>query len=341
MNSQKIGELLIQESYRFSNVLGVYLDHWLHLLKIEHLDIVDDKIIELVRQSFKLYLSLCSDRKGNATDWADVIGDIFEQCKGKGNKQSFGQFFTPKHVCDLMSKLVGGSNSTKLSDGRILCYDPTAGSSRTLMSAHWNAIKDKDFSTYPHRQYFYCANDLDPLCFKMSVINFFLHGMSGEITHGNGLWLEKEFFGGYRIEHIPIKEVLDKNIQKYYEYRFTCIFKKEKPLKLQDIFNYHWQEDIWYCMKDGTTVISMPYDNHLRLVKKITKEESFQVASELAMMNKNKKQKEEQTGVGLFSNVKNKDVIQVKKASTTLTKKISKPSAIQTPKSIGEQLFLF
>jgi len=351
---KRIAEKLLRINYRYSNVLDDYLDHWLHILRIEPLDNPDKELLEIVLESYKIYIDARStpNRDGfpQMTGWADVIGNVFEQYKSKGAKQSFGQFFTPEHVCDLMSALIG-TTGQELSDGRMMFYDPTSGSARTLMSAHWNSIKDQDFATYPHRKYFYCANDLDQKCSKMSLINMFLHGMSGEITNANGLWMQNDYRWGYRIEHIPIKEKLTskQGLIEYHAYRLESLCNGEEPVSMQDIFNYHYNSDIWYCTADGTTVISMPGDNHLRLVKKISKEESLQVQGEIAMSKQGeqerKEEEENKTGAGLFYNVKKKDVIQVKKTSTATKQEVQKPVPKSkpklTPKDIGTQMTLF
>jgi len=62
--------------------------------------------------------------------WYDAFGDLFMALTSQSGQQQKGQFFTPAHITDLMSKITMGKQE---SDAKILSVcDPTAGSGRTL-----------------------------------------------------------------------------------------------------------------------------------------------------------------------------------------------------------------
>ena len=65
--------------------------------------------------------------------WYDAFGDLFMALTSQSGQQQKGQFFTPAHITDLMSKITMGKQE---SDAKILSVcDPTAGSGRTLLAA--------------------------------------------------------------------------------------------------------------------------------------------------------------------------------------------------------------
>ena len=124
-------------------------------------------------------------REVTVDGWADVVGDLFETVNSASQASRSGQFFTPKSVCNLMSKI------THVESDPIpnTVNDCACGSSRNLL-AH-KALKPA------HRHVFYVAQDLDERCILMSVINFVMHGMKGVIIHMDTLRMK--VYGGYRI----------------------------------------------------------------------------------------------------------------------------------------------
>lgn len=98
-------------------------------------------------------------------DWHDYIGEYYEEYILAGSKASSkGQFYTPKNISDLISKLCG--TSCALSEA----YDPACGSARNLLDYH---------SKHPDVK---CTGeDLDESACKMAVINFHLHDVNGTV----------------------------------------------------------------------------------------------------------------------------------------------------------------
>ena len=109
--------------------------------------------------------------------WYDFIGEYYEEfVLGSTKSQKKGQFYTPRAISDLISKLVG--NPVELADA----YDPACGSARNLLDYH---------SRNPGVR---CTGeDLDESSCKMAVINFHLHGVNGVVN-----WIDaltREYMG--------------------------------------------------------------------------------------------------------------------------------------------------
>jgi len=105
------------------------------------------------------------------TSWFDVLGTIYEVVSSSSKKSSFGQFFTPAAVCDMIATM----NIPEGMKGKRV-NDPACGSGRTLLAGH--ALRPGNY---------FFGEDLDPLCARMAVVNFCLHGVRGQICHMNTL----------------------------------------------------------------------------------------------------------------------------------------------------------
>ena len=110
--------------------------------------------------------------------YSDLLGEYFTEFITRGQN---GQYFTPEHICELMSQLNNASNQK---GKRVL--DPACGSGRFLLK----------FAKHSPDNFFYGA-DISSTCAKMSVLNFFLSGLRGEISWMNTLSME--WFGGWHI----------------------------------------------------------------------------------------------------------------------------------------------
>lgn len=101
--------------------------------------------------------------------WYDAFGDLFMALTSQSGQQQKGQFFTPAHITDLMSKITMGKQE---SDAKILSVcDPTAGSGRTLLAAKAD-----------RPQSYLVAWDIDYTCCLMCVCNFLINGCVGEVV---------------------------------------------------------------------------------------------------------------------------------------------------------------
>ena len=118
--------------------------------------------------------------------WYDALGAYYEILASMGKRQAFGQFFTPQHVCDMMAHIV--VNLEEETDKLPTVSDPCCGSARMLLAAHCR-LKGKAICY---------AEDMDPVCCKMAVLNMFVHGLCGEVVHHNSLD-PASFYAGWHV----------------------------------------------------------------------------------------------------------------------------------------------
>ncbi len=101
----------------------------------------------------------------------DVLGDIYMDIAGRSKQSMYGQFFTPWHVCQFMAQITVGEEKN------FTVCDPCSGSGRTLLAAY----EQSGFTAICY------ANDLDRVCTYMTLYNFLIHGITGQVTNGDGL----------------------------------------------------------------------------------------------------------------------------------------------------------
>lgn len=105
-------------------------------------------------------------------EWFDLLGETYMiYMSGQMKKHLTGQYFTPMHITDFMAKIVDAGEK---SDETVI--DNACGSGRMLLAAHAN-----------HPTNYCCAQDLDRICCLMTVCNFIVHGVNGEVVWGDGL----------------------------------------------------------------------------------------------------------------------------------------------------------
>lgn len=119
--------------------------------------------------------------------WVDYLGNIFEQVNGKMQSSKSGQFFTPPSICNLMAQFTWDGKEL---ENDISVNDCAAGSSRNLI-AHSRLHPKNRLRT------FYVAQDIDPRCVRMSVLNYVMFGLRGVVIHMDALRMT--IWGGYRI----------------------------------------------------------------------------------------------------------------------------------------------
>ena len=113
----------------------------------------------------------------------DSLGYLYEEnVQSKGKQKDFQQYYTPYDVTELMTDLTMDTIQEKG-----FANDCCCGSGRFLLSLH---VKSKGG--------LYCiGQDLDETSCKMSVLNFWSHGVCGSILHMNTL--TNEFYKGWRV----------------------------------------------------------------------------------------------------------------------------------------------
>jgi len=117
-------------------------------------------------------------------EFCDPLGELYQQAISSGHN---GQFWTPEHMCDMMTAITIGE---RLDDKQTVC-DPACGSGRMLLSA----------AKINRRARFYAA-DLDITCCKMTLVNMLLNSLQGEVAHMNRL--SNDFYKGYKVSTITL-----------------------------------------------------------------------------------------------------------------------------------------
>lgn len=163
------------------------------------------------------YRKIHTEHKG----WFDAFGLYFEIHSSKWGRQKKGQFFTPEPICDFMARI----NVTEDMERQTI-QDPTCGSGRLLLASH--ACNPKNF------QY---GQDLDRTCCLMSALNMMIHGIQGEVVHGDALNPDS-FFSGWAInpnikqlQGIPHIENLEK--ENSFIFHVAQSYKKEREAEIK------------------------------------------------------------------------------------------------------------
>jgi len=178
--------------------------------------------IELTNNELNKTTSPQNVNEGNG--WYDYLGIFYEaivQTKFKAGAR--GQFFTPANVCELMVQLcLMGKDADNNNN---IVNDCCCGSGRFLLAAH---------KYFPNS--IMIGGDLDEVACKMTVLNMYIHGVTGSVLHKNTL--TGEFFGGWRINKylhygfpIPHIELIN---SEWEAYRFIDLNGNDNQVDLDD-----------------------------------------------------------------------------------------------------------
>lgn len=118
---------------------------------------------------------------GGENAWYDPLGEYYEFLASSSKQSWFGQFFTPDSVVNFMTKI---QYSDDIIGKGLRVNDPASGSGRFLIAFH---------AHYPGNYTF--AEDIDPICAKMTAINMMVHGCEGEVVCHNSLIPDDWRFG--------------------------------------------------------------------------------------------------------------------------------------------------
>lgn len=155
----------------------------------------DDKEKALINESFYLMLKIwCNKVKDNEDVWYDFFGDLYQAISSNYKASAMGQFFTPDDLCNAITYLLSDGNASDQ-----LVNDPACGSGRLLLS----------FNAYNGNTNYYCAEDLDLVCCKMTAINMALHGMRGEVINHDSLGSPDTLRHGWAINSLSYYRVLN------------------------------------------------------------------------------------------------------------------------------------
>jgi len=150
-----------------------------------------DNIIQALEKEYEKRVWIYKEkRQRRPSQWYDPLGSLYEACSSRSKKSALGQFFTPRHIVDVMTQMgIGELPGKKF----FTMNEPTCGSGRFGIAAG-TYIGSQGIPSY------ICQNDLDSLCAKMTAINMTYNGIVGEVTCSDGLDVEGNTFRfGYKI----------------------------------------------------------------------------------------------------------------------------------------------
>lgn len=112
----------------------------------------------------------------------DFLGSLFMRLELGNNWK--GQFFTPIHICRLMSNLCGSMSEQVKKQGFIEINDPTCGAGATLIAAVEQAKKENiDFQSH----ILFVGQDIDFIASMMCYIQISILGCAGYVIHADTL----------------------------------------------------------------------------------------------------------------------------------------------------------
>lgn len=176
--------------------------------------------IKLFWELYREWIKIMDKQLITNKDWYDMFGIYYEAViVSKMSRQSQGQFFTPPDVCNLMAET--NLAAANLQPGQSV-NDPCCGSGRNLMAA--NKIIPGCY---------HVGMDLDQTCVFMTIANFLLHGIVGEVIWMNSLSLE--FYGAWKVNEylnkgIPLPHVRKAQMSELYSYKVPIPVEPEKAM---------------------------------------------------------------------------------------------------------------
>ena len=152
---------------------GQYNDRYMEIVNRYQERDQDKKIGERTIDLFaKAWGMLC---KETLESKKDVLGEIYQAQITYGEH---GQFLTPEHITDVMSKMIcqpaAVTKCNKMLPETIM--DPCCGSGRFLLS-----------SAKENPNNYFIGQDIDERCCKMAAINLWIFDLNGEIRCGDSL----------------------------------------------------------------------------------------------------------------------------------------------------------
>jgi type I restriction-modification system DNA methylase subunit len=119
------------------------------------------------------YMAMADIAENGGNGFKDPFGDFYMEYLSNDRN---GQFFTPETVCDMIARIqIGPTLPENATVG-----DPCCGSGRLLLSA----------AKINRKAIFYAA-DIDLTCCKMTVLNFLLNTICGEVAWMNTITQER------------------------------------------------------------------------------------------------------------------------------------------------------
>ena len=214
-----------------NNTFAACFDNFLNLALSFFCNNMDERQMHLRKymeenENFKqAYIDALNAFGDLAENYRDPMGDMFMERISYGQH---GQFFTPDDLCVLCADILG------IGDGNTVS-DPCCGSGRMLLAA---LKKAREVDGNEPKLY---ANDLSLTCAKMTLLNFCVNSVDGEVTCGDALKLDYENFIFFKLDKVR-NIATGKALTTYWQYTLADVEKvNEKRQKwFEWIFEYGW-----------------------------------------------------------------------------------------------------
>lgn len=136
----------------------------------------------------ELVIKLCLLFEEHQEELIDILGKIFHLINA--NNKELGQFFTPIHLQELCSEIVGLDYEEMKTKGYVTLSEPSSGSGGMIV-AYAKKLK-KDGYDY-RKQMVVEARDLDILCSYMCYVQLSLYDIPAKIINGDTLSGDSNF----------------------------------------------------------------------------------------------------------------------------------------------------
>lgn len=100
---------------------------------------------------------------------------------------SMGQFFTPEHLCDLISGITISDQAIRKAiarKGHMTVMEPACGGGGMVLSL---AKRMRELGFKPEKALFVTAVDLNPLAYKMAYVQLAVNGIPARVLHQDAL----------------------------------------------------------------------------------------------------------------------------------------------------------
>lgn len=115
----------------------------------------------------------------------DFLGGLMSSDDVRAINPHIGQYFTPFELSRLMAKIVLGDLPAQLREQPYLSIcEPTVGAGGMVLAV---AMEAREQGINLHRDLWFDATDISPLCYHVAFIQMSLAGCSGIVRHANAL----------------------------------------------------------------------------------------------------------------------------------------------------------
>jgi hypothetical protein len=256
------------------------------------------KELVVMEQLFRRWIDDTHTGICGAYGWSDMLGEYYQFIASQGKASAMGQFFTPQTLCEVMARIIQPGyrkfdvqgiftgESGEEDDGMegfierfaefakelnrepfdlaaaIKVSEPCAGSGRNVLAAHAQNPR-------PSHPIFFSAIDLDPLCVKMTLLNFQVHGVWAEVLLGNTLsW---EFREAFRC--VPLAGFTRIKVEETWEWR-TYAYKQAMAKLEQEEMEKEEQEAL---QRKRDEMLNMKATLNMDRVREVVKAEAIQM----------------------------------------------------------------